>query len=110
MQEREEKREVENRRRERQKKKEDKQKQSKIRRDKEGRIEVKVEKETCNYMYLYESEEDSAACPICGLMYVDDDGVWICCDRCDQWFDIHCTDISSETSPEKYFVSYVRRS
>lgn len=58
-------------------------------------------------MYLYESEEDNAACPICGLMCVDDDGVWICCDRCDQWFDIHCTDISSETLLEKYFVSYV---
>ncbi len=32
------------------------------------------------------SDEDEAICPKCGLSYGDDDGMWIGCDQCDQWF------------------------
>lgn len=102
---------VEMRRRERQKKKEDKQGQSNRRQEKESRKRGKKERQanaTCAATCTSESEEDNAVCPICGMMYVDDDGVWIGCDGCDQWFNIQCTDISSETLPDKYFCEVCR--
>lgn len=42
---------------------------------------------------------DDAVCPKCGLAYANDDdesGLWICCDTCDRWFDLKCTNIRSK--------------
>ena len=30
-----------------------------------------------------------AVCPECGLQYQDSSDIWICCDTCGSWFDIH---------------------
>lgn len=44
---------------------------------------------------------DEAVCPKCGLQYP---GFWICCDGCDQWFDIKCTTIkSTKHIPDEYY-------
>ena len=49
-------------------------------------------------------DEDRAICPMCGLIYRDDGGFWVCCDGCDVWFDLKCTDIKSEKLiPEEYY-------
>ena len=33
------------------------------------------------------SDESEAECPKCGLVYGDgDNGLWICCDKCDTWY------------------------
>ena len=42
-----------------------------------------------------ESSDDVAVCPKCGLMYSADSGVWICCDGCDSWYVLKCTNIRS---------------
>ena len=34
------------------------------------------------------SEESDAVCPKCGLVYSDSGGLWVCCDLCNEWFDI----------------------
>ena len=39
-----------------------------------------------------EAESDTV-CPKCGLVYSDSGGLWVCCDRCNQWFDVKCTNI-----------------
>lgn len=41
-------------------------------------------------------EEDSAVCPKCGLVYLDDGGFWICCDSCESWYNIECTNVRSK--------------
>ena len=47
--------------------------------------------------------ESDAVCPKCGWVYSDDDGVWICCDGCDSWYDIRCTNIRSRRNiPDTY--------
>ena len=28
-------------------------------------------------------DEDSAICPMCGVVYQDEGDVWVCCDTCD---------------------------
>lgn len=46
-----------------------------------------------------EDDDDSAVCPKCGLAYMDDDnenGLWVCCDICNQWFDLPCTNIRNK--------------
>lgn len=42
------------------------------------------------------SDDDSAICPKCGLVYPDDGGFWICCDVCNSWYNIECTGIKSK--------------
>lgn len=45
-----------------------------------------------------------ATCPICGMHYGDRDSVmWICCDKCDQWFDFGCAMISEDNIPDNFF-------
>jgi len=58
-----------------------------------------VEKETSS------TDSDSTTCPLCGMVFADDDtgDFWICCDRCDQWFDRKCTRIrNSRKIPDSY--------
>ena len=55
------------------------------------------------------NEEDTAVCPLCGLVYPDTSGLWIGCDRCDSWFDIKCTDVDEKCIPDVYFCPQCRR-
>ena len=49
------------------------------------------------------SEAENTICPKCGLVYADSQGLWICCDGCNQWFDIECTNIKKRKVPELYY-------
>ena len=56
-----------------------------------------------------DEEEERATCPLCGLIYPDDGGFWICCDGCDDWFDLKCTDIKSKRHvPDVYLCKKCR--
>ena len=46
--------------------------------------------------------EDDTTCPKCGIKYVDSPEPWICCDSCDSWFKISCTNIKRRV-PEVYY-------
>ncbi len=48
-------------------------------------------------------EEDDAVCPKCGLVYADIGGLWVCCDGCDRWYDVKCTNIKKKKVPELYY-------
>ena len=50
-----------------------------------------------------ESSDDDAVCPKCGLMYSADSAVWICCDGCDSWYDLECTNIQSRRNSRDTF-------
>jgi hypothetical protein len=45
-----------------------------------------------------DDDDDDAVCPKCGLVYADDeeDNLWICCETCNQWFDLKCTNIRNK--------------
>ena len=49
------------------------------------------------------SESDDAICPKCGVAYADCGGLWVCCDDCNNWYDIECTSIKDSILPDKYF-------
>ena len=38
--------------------------------------------------------ESEAECPKCGLVYGEDDSVWIQCDNCGLWWDMKCSGVS----------------
>ena len=51
-----------------------------------------------------ESEDTVTVCPKCGMIYGDDSNVlWFCCDGCDAWLNIQCTDVSRNNIPESYY-------
>ena len=54
------------------------------------------------------SDEDTAVCPLCGLVYPDTSGLWIGCDACDAWFDIKCTDVDENCIPDVYYCQKCR--
>ena len=45
-------------------------------------------------------DEDTAACPLCGLVYPDTSGLWI---SCDAWFDRKCTGVDEDCIPDVYY-------
>ncbi len=75
-----------------------------MRRKNEVRVEQMFEKLTVSDSESSSQNEDTV-CPRCGAVYGDDDmSVWICCDRCDRWFDLKCTSIQSKYHvPDFYF-------
>lgn len=90
--------------RERKKKQKEKEKEDKRKKKAEGKGE---HMNSMAKLSLRESESDAdsdaAVCPKCGIAYADDDSVWVCCDGCDRWFDLQCTNITSAKLPDKYF-------
>ena len=50
-----------------------------------------------------ESSEEDTMCPNCGLMYSADDGILICCDGCDSWYDLKCTNIRGRNIPDTFY-------
>ena len=50
----------------------------------------------------HSSSESEAECPKCGLVYEEDDSLWICCDECSAWFDLKCSGISAHSIPEHF--------
>ena len=53
------------------------------------------------------SDSDDAACPKCGLVYADDDdedSLWVCCDTCNRWFDLQCTNIQNKRRVPNTFI------
>lgn len=54
-------------------------------------------------LQLSELESDDATCPNCGDTYSAKGGLWVCCDGCDQWYDLKCTSIKNkEDIPDTY--------
>ena len=49
-----------------------------------------------------EGESDNAICPKCGVAYTDSEGLWVCCDGCDRWFNVECTTIKRKKLPDVY--------
>ena len=49
-----------------------------------------------------EGESDNAICPKCGVAYTDSEGLWVCCDGCDRWFNLECTTIKKKKLPDVY--------
>lgn len=57
------------------------------------------------------SEGSTCQCPVCGLVYGEEDTLWICCDGCDCWYDLKCTSLRkcNPCIPEYYWCeSYSR--
>ena len=51
-----------------------------------------------------ESDESDATCPMCGLLYSADNGMWIAYDGCQNWFNLSCTNISnSKKLPDVFY-------
>lgn len=46
--------------------------------------------------------ESFAQCPICGLIYGEDESVWICCDICNTWYDLKCSMVTDDNIPDEY--------
>ena len=55
-------------------------------------------------VHFDESEAEDTLCPKCGMIYGDDSNeLWICCDGCNVWFNIQCTNVSEKRIPETFF-------
>ena len=55
-----------------------------------------------------DSSDSDAECPNCGLTYknIDCDGsVWICCDYCNSWYHLSCTDVYGAKIPAKFICT-----
>lgn len=50
-----------------------------------------------------ESEAESEAeCPKCGLVYGEDNSVWIQCDGCGLWWDLRCSGVDADNIPDTF--------
>lgn len=98
--------EAKKREKDKKKKEREKRKQEKEEKIREKEMKKKVERTLRRKfadMHITE-DEDNAICPKCGLAYGDDDGLWVCCDECDEWFNFECTNISDEEFIPDIFV------
>lgn len=49
------------------------------------------------------SEGSSCQCPKCGLIFGEEDTLWVCCDGCDCWYDLKCTNLKRSNIPDFYW-------
>ena len=54
------------------------------------------------------AESDDAVCPKCGASYADIGGLWVCCDGCNQWFNVECTNIRGKRIPDTFYCEDCR--
>lgn len=48
-------------------------------------------------------DSDEAVCSKYGMLYSSDSNLWVCCDECEQWYDLKCAGIRSKRAiPEIY--------
>ena len=48
--------------------------------------------------------ESEAECPRCGLMYGEDDSMWIQCDNCGLWWDLECSGLGDRENIPNTFI------
>jgi len=53
-------------------------------------------------LVILSDTESEAECPKCGLVYGNDEATWICCDRCNTWYDVECAGVSENEIPDDY--------
>ena len=49
-----------------------------------------------------EDAESFVQCPIYGLIYDDDESMWMYCDVCNTWYDIKCALVTDDNVPDEY--------
>ena len=55
-----------------------------------------------------DANDNEAICPKCGKLYSSDteNELWVCCDKCYQWYDFKCTKLRSKRRlPDTYICS-----
>jgi len=57
------------------------------------------------------SEGSTCQCPVCGLVYGEEDTLWICSDGCDCWYDLKCMSLGKRNPciPEYYWCENCSR-
>ena len=46
-------------------------------------------------------DDSDGECPNCGKLF-SEESLWVCCDECQQWYDIDCQKLSRENIPEQF--------
>lgn len=89
--------------REEKKKEKEKKDKAKRGRKKGGKKQADIDDAIAD-LKIFSEEDDNAVCPKCGKVYPDDGGLWVCCDKCDNWFDFECTNIPSRRRIPEIFI------
>ena len=50
-----------------------------------------------NLKQLTMHDDSDGECPNCGKLF-SEECLWVCCDECQQWYDVECQKLSSKTS------------
>lgn len=45
-------------------------------------------------------EDKETWCPICNALYDDSSSIWICCDKCNLWYNLECTNVPEDGIPD----------
>ena len=52
-------------------------------------------------------DSDDGECNGCGRSFADE-CCWVCCDKCDKWYDADCQNLVKENIPESYICTKCR--
>lgn len=47
--------------------------------------------------------EEETRCQVCGAIFEESSSLGICCDKCDLWYCLECTNLSEENIPDTYY-------
>ncbi len=61
-------------------------------------------KQQCTVSSTSKEDDDDVCCPICVINYKDSSSLWVCCDKCDTWYNIECT--SLKAVPDEFFCEF----
>lgn len=48
-------------------------------------------------------QEEETHCPIFNALYDDSCSIWICCDKCNVWYNLECTNMPEDSVPDSFY-------
>ena len=48
-------------------------------------------------------QDKETRCPVCNVLFDDSSSIWMCCDKCNLWYNLECTNMPEDSIPDSFY-------